>query len=226
MKELSIFIDESGDFGKYDPKAPFYIISLVLHDQAVDLSEPMGYLRRGLSETSLKRNFVHMGPLIRRESEYKQLTVLERTKILRKMVNFVTKATFLQKSFVVEKKHIDNEFELISKFTRQLSPFIEQNYDFFLRFDRIKIYYDNGQEGVMKIIATVFFTHFENAEFKKALQKDYYLLQTADLVCTAKLTELKMANKTLSHSERRILGSDRDINKNLLKPLRRKEFKN
>ena len=27
-KELSIFIDESGDFGDYDPKSPYYIISM------------------------------------------------------------------------------------------------------------------------------------------------------------------------------------------------------
>ena len=33
MKELSVFVDESGDFGEYDHRAPFYIISLVLHDQ-------------------------------------------------------------------------------------------------------------------------------------------------------------------------------------------------
>lgn len=51
------------------------------------------------------------------------------------------------------------------------------------------------------------------------------MLQVADLVCTAKLTELKMKNRVLSTSERRILGSDRDINKNLLKPLARKEAK-
>ena len=34
MKELSIFIDESGDFGEYDFHSPYYIISLVFHDQA------------------------------------------------------------------------------------------------------------------------------------------------------------------------------------------------
>ena len=26
MKELSVFIDESGDFGEYDDQAPYYII--------------------------------------------------------------------------------------------------------------------------------------------------------------------------------------------------------
>ena len=51
------------------------------------------------------------------------------------------------------------------------------------------IYYDNGQAGVMKIIITVFTTLFKNTEFKKALQKDYKMLQVADLVCTAALNK-------------------------------------
>lgn len=114
---------------------------------------------------------------------------------------------------------------MIAKLAKQLSSFIKQHYSYFLSFDRVKIYYDNGQSGVMKIIISVFMTLFENVEYKKSLQRDYRMLQIADLVCTAKLTELKMKNKTLSSSERRVLGSDRDINKNLLKPLRKKEFK-
>jgi len=39
MGGLRIFIDESGDFGQYDYRAPYYIISMVFHDQALDLSE-------------------------------------------------------------------------------------------------------------------------------------------------------------------------------------------
>ena len=29
MRELSVFIDESGDFGSYEPHCPFYIITMV-----------------------------------------------------------------------------------------------------------------------------------------------------------------------------------------------------
>ena len=43
MKELSIFIDESGDFGDYDPKAPFYIIGMVFQDQKNDISEAIHF---------------------------------------------------------------------------------------------------------------------------------------------------------------------------------------
>ena len=37
MKELSIFIDESGNFGEYDYHSPYYIVSFVFHKQAADL---------------------------------------------------------------------------------------------------------------------------------------------------------------------------------------------
>ena len=37
MKELSVFIDESGDFGEYDDQAPYYIITMVFHDQSLPI---------------------------------------------------------------------------------------------------------------------------------------------------------------------------------------------
>lgn len=225
MKELSIFIDESGDFGDYDPKAPFYIIGIVIEDQKNDISEAIRYLDNGLKQVGFTRECVHIGPLIRREGEYTHLTVQERIRILRKMMNFTSRVDFSYKSFVVEKKHLGDEAELAAKLAKQVADFVKQHYPFFLSYDKVKIYYDNGQVEVTKIIISVFTTLLERTELKKAFQKGYKLSQVADLVCTATLTDLKMNNKTLSRSERRVLGSDRDINKNLLKPLKKKEFK-
>ena len=42
MSYLSIFVDESGDFGDYQPHSPYYIASMVLHDQA----QSMAYKKR------------------------------------------------------------------------------------------------------------------------------------------------------------------------------------
>ena len=224
MKELSIFIDESGDFGKYDPKAPFYIISMVLHDQRNDISNEIDTLNKRLSETTLSRDFVHTGPLIRRENEYKNMSVLERLQILRRIYKFSQKVDFLHSSFIVEKKHAKNETELIEMLARKISDTIRKNYAYFLSFDKIKIYYDNGQSGVMKIIVTVFTTMFRNVEFKKAFQRDYKMLQVTDFVCTMALTEQKMKLKALSKSERNMLGSDKNIKKNFLLPLSRKRL--
>lgn len=225
MKELSIFIDESGDFGAYDAKAPFYIISMVIHEQDHNIRLQVDNLNKALLETELTRNFVHVGPLIRREYEYKHLDVIARLRILRRLIKFTEKVDFSYKTFVVHKKHIKNDIELIEKLVHQLSNFIRAHYPYFLSFDTIKIYYDNGQAGVMRTIVTVFTTLFKNVEFKKVLQKDYKMLQVADLVCTTTLTEIKMRYKILSKSEHRVLGTEKEIRKNLLKPIKRKEFK-
>ena len=34
---LSVFIDESGDFGPYEPHAPYYLVAMVLLDQKIDI---------------------------------------------------------------------------------------------------------------------------------------------------------------------------------------------
>lgn len=48
MKELSIFVDESGDFGDYEKHAPYYIVTLVLHDQDKDISNELKKLDEAL----------------------------------------------------------------------------------------------------------------------------------------------------------------------------------
>lgn len=39
QKILSAFLDESGDFGQYEQHSPYYLVSLVLHDQTIDISQ-------------------------------------------------------------------------------------------------------------------------------------------------------------------------------------------
>lgn len=37
IKELSLFVDESGDWGEYDYHAPYYIVSFIAHNQVDDI---------------------------------------------------------------------------------------------------------------------------------------------------------------------------------------------
>ena len=41
MIELSCFVDESGDFGKYEKHSPYYLLTLVFHEQdkSIDLKD-------------------------------------------------------------------------------------------------------------------------------------------------------------------------------------------
>ncbi|MBQ1510379.1 MAG: DUF3800 domain-containing protein, partial [Selenomonadaceae bacterium] len=61
MKELSIFIDESGDFGSYEPHSPFYIITMVFHEQKNPISAAIDKLEQELSYLGLERLCIHTG---------------------------------------------------------------------------------------------------------------------------------------------------------------------
>lgn len=50
MKELSIFIDESGDFGSYSHHSPWYIVTMVFHNQDINIDEPVQYLENQLEQ--------------------------------------------------------------------------------------------------------------------------------------------------------------------------------
>lgn len=64
MKELSIFVDESGDFGLNDEHSPYYIVTMVFHNQAVDLSKKISRLDKTLENLDYKEYAVHTEPLI------------------------------------------------------------------------------------------------------------------------------------------------------------------
>ena len=71
MKELSIFVDESGDFGEYEKHAPYYIVTMVFHDQAIDISKDINILNNSLKLIGYgNEQAIHTEPLIRREKTY------------------------------------------------------------------------------------------------------------------------------------------------------------
>ena len=69
MSELSVFVDESGDFGALAAHCPFYIVSLVVHDQDEPIDAQLGRLEKVMRESGFDRyGPVHTAPLIRREA--------------------------------------------------------------------------------------------------------------------------------------------------------------
>jgi hypothetical protein len=224
MKELSIFIDESGDFGEYAYHSPYYIITMVFHDQSFSIDSAIVNLERELSYIELKNHCIHTGPIIRQEEDYSYMDIKERRRIFNKMVAFIRQVDIRYKCFYIEKKHINDVVEATGKLSKLISNFIREHYAEFLDFSDVKIYYDNGQVEVSKILSSVFNALLPEVEFRKVLPSQYKLFQVADLLCTLCLVQLKLENNTLSKSERAFFGNIRDLKKNYLKPLANKEW--
>lgn len=225
MKELSIFVDESGDFGEYEQHAPYYIISMVFHDQSNDISSNINTLNNTLKQIGYgDEQAIHTEPLIRREPPYQYFQPNERRAIFSKLYYFTLNCDIKYKSFVFRKAEYENGFKLEARMARDLSQFIRENLEYFQSFEKVILYYDNGQHELNRILNTVLATQLADYDVRKVIPNEYRLFQVADLICTLELLKTKIEHGKLSNSEERIFHSKRDLKKDFLKGIQKKEF--
>lgn len=226
MKEcLSIFVDESGDFGPFCPLAPYYIVTMLFHDQSSDISPQIQKLDEEIQRFGYEKDFViHTGPLIRREEMFFNELPNQRRALLTKLFYFVLKSDIQYRTFVFEKRQFEDSFKLEGRIAKEMSLFIRANHSFFHSFSNVILYYDNGQYELNRILNAVLSTELLRYEARKVFPKDYKLFQAADLICTLQLLSLKAERGELSHSELLLFHSVRDLKKQFLKPIRCKLF--
>ena len=224
MRVLSIFVDESGDFGEYSSHSPYYIISLVFHNQDEDITEDCKLFENALAKKGFPNHCVHVGPLVRGEEEYRNVDIETRKSILRRMKTFFTHVPVEYKSFYIKKSKDFDEVIAAGLLSKQISTFISNHLEFFIGFDKIIIYYDNGQIQINKILAAVFGILLNNVEFRKVLPSEYRLFQVADFTCSMQLIRLKAESKSLSKSEKYFFNDYRTLKKQFFKPMDHKEM--
>ena len=225
MKTLSIFVDESGDFGEYEQHAPYYIVTMVFHDQSNDISSNINVLNNTLKQIGYgDEQAVHTEPLIRREPPYQYFQPNERRAIFAKLYYFTLGCDIKYKSFVFKKSEYENSFKLEARMARDLSQFLRENLEYFQSFEKVILYYDNGQHELNRILNTVLATQLADYDVRKVIPSEYRLFQVADLICTLELLKVKIEHGKLSNSEERIFHSKRDLKKDFLKGIRKKEF--
>lgn len=179
-----------------------------------------------LDETNLKRHTIHTGPLIRREKIYSDLDIAERYKIFSKLFHFTRKVDIKYQNIIVNKKQTKLITDINNKISKQLSNIVKENLYYFQKFDKIIIYYDDGQLPLANILISVFTSWFQDKfEYRVVNPQEYKLFQTADLICTLSLIEHKLnEGKALSASEIKFFRSPRTLKINYLKYLKKIKF--
>ena len=218
-KVLSVFIDESGDTGFEFGASKYYVVSLVFHEQNNDISSQLNKFKDD--------PVFHVGPIIRREDNFKNIDLFERKRYLNKILILYTILPILHKEFIYNKKEFDeDDAKTLARLARGTHSFLMQHYDYFSAFDLINVYYDKGQQVVYKALAQAFGISGYPAEFKKeAKQEKYRLAQVADYITSIRLTELKMNVGTLSKSEERFFENKKVFKRVYLRSLNKKIFK-
>ena len=225
MKELSIFIDESGDFGEVVNTSPYYIVTFIFHDQADDISHQIKRLDKQLKECGFADEYIHTHPIIRKETPYHYFTIDERRQILNKMLRFTMACDISYFNIVVNKNEANDKFKLSARIAKELSGFVKEHLDYFQSYDNIIVYYDYGQQELSVIINTILNTQFSHVDFRNASPKRYKLLQVADFICSVELLKQKRLRNQLTKSETQFFYKPGELKKNYIKSVEKKRFK-
>ena len=224
MKELSAFIDESGDFGEVKERPAYYLVTFVFHDQDNNIDQQVIKLEESVKTAGFNVEYIHTGPVIRREEVFVKYSIDERRKLLYKMLNFVNACPISYLTVVVDRKEAVDKVSLSGKLAKAISTAISTNRDFFISFDKIIVYYDNGQSELSTVLNAVFSIQFSNVEFRKAEPQKYRMLQVADFFCSMELLKIKRAEKRLSKSEQQFFYKPQELNKTFFRSIEKKKL--
>ncbi len=218
---ISVFVDESGNLSCARDSSRFYIVSLVVHNQA----DSIGDLVQGLDAAYAAMGFpnlcFHAGPLIRREDGYEYMSWELRSRIFSKMMAFARRAPFRYRCLCIDKRFVSSEAQVLADLKLGIVDFL----DTVCHAGKVKVYYDCGQAVLTNLIHDVMSERYGGGwEFAHGVRPSRYrLFQVADLVCTVSLIERRLSEcLSMTRSEYAFFGGPRNFKRMVLKPLRRK----
>lgn len=224
MANLSIFIDESGDFGEVKTLPSYYIVTMVFHNQDTDISEDIKKLETSIRNAGFELDYIHTGPIIRREDVFEGYSIDDRRKLIYKILNFYNKCDVHHISVAIDRREAENKVVLSGRLSRKITEMLDKHAYFFHSFEQIIVYYDNGQTELSAILNAVFSARYANVEFRKAEPVKYRLLQVADFICSMELLRIKKEEKRLSKSEESFFYKPQELKKTFLKSIEKKRL--
>ncbi len=155
IKRLNIFVDETGEFGYGVKSSMLYGISFTFHEQDNDISGELNNLNNRLMKIGYT-NMIHMSDLIMRRGDYSKFDIKMRKSIFNSIYQFSRKIPVKYHTIIIDKRFIDNGNVLRKQIINEVNQMIKNNEDYFNKFDKIVMYYDNGQEPLGYILDSLF----------------------------------------------------------------------
>lgn len=224
MKELSIFIDESGDFGETQDSNAYYLVTFVFHNQSNEISFDVSKLEESVKNSGWNIEYVHTGPIIRREGIFANYSIDERRGLIYKMLNFIVKCPIKCVTIAIKRKEARNKVQLSGKLGKAINQMLIDNQEYIYSFDKVIVYYDNGQSELGALLNAIFSIHISNVEFRNAEQQKYRLLQVADFICSFDLLKIKREEGRLSKGEKQFFYKPNELKKTFFKSIEKKRL--
>lgn len=226
MNGIEIFIDESGDFGSFDERCPYYIVTMVFHESSRNLFGQIQELEYRLSMLGFDDHCIHSSPAVRGEEQYRGVGVGPRRKLLMNFLAFIHNSGLRYKCFLAAKRPGMEESELLESLHAAIDPFVDANYQRLASYGQITVAYDKGQKQISSLITDTLERRFDNVRVTKTLPIHSRLSQVADFACTMRRISHKLQTTgVLSRSELSFFGSEKNFRLFWLKSILKNEWK-
>lgn len=220
-RELSIFVDESGDKSE---RSRYFILTLVMHDQADSITDKIAFYERALSSADLPNIPFHSEPLLNGHKDYAYLEPEQRKKMLAAFNVLVQRLPIRYRAFVYKRSEFESSEKLGMRIKRDIIDALNSELAYFQAFEHVKVYYDNGQSIVKRALDEAVSSVLSKQAVvkRRTTMTEYRLAQVADYLCTIELAAVKYAAKENGGTYEKFFGGIGSFKKNWLKQARRK----
>ena len=220
---LKIYIDESGDSGNGIGSSKYYLVSFVLYNPKYDITKEIDELNKRLKRIGYE-GMIHMSNLIGKRGEYSKMPLNVRKSIFNALYLFAKKIEAKYFTLIIDKKYASNLRTLKKKIYNEINNMIKRNEKYFNKFNKIEVYYDNGQKDLAKVIDKVFKENFNNYEHIKEFDHvENRLFQIADMLTSIDKINYKYQSKS-NYSSLEKYFLEKDEMRNIIRELSRKRL--
>lgn len=222
MKRLNIFVDETGEFGFGKDASELYGVSFTFHEQDDDIMNELNNLNNRLSKIGYTE-MIHMAYLVTKSGEYKDFNIKTRKSIFNAIYQFSRRINVKYCTIIVNKKYNDSKENLRKELQYKINEMIKTKKNYFEKFDKIVLYYDNGQDTLTLILDSIF-SSLDGYEHRSNFDhKEKRLFQVSDMLTFIDKYDYKYKNKIpFTKNEKYFFGTE-EIRK-ILKELNKKRF--
>lgn len=222
MTKLNIFVDETGDFGFSKGSSVLYGISFTFHNQNNDISFELNKLNSKLKRIGYT-NMIHMADLVMKRGDYKTFSIKMRKEIFNYIYQFSRRIVVNYYTIIIDKNYVTNSKILRNKLIYEINKMIKNNEKYFNKFDKLVIYYDNGQEMLGNILESSFSKFYGYEHITNFNHKEERLFQVSDMLTYIDKYDYKYKHKLPFTKSDKFFFSYEEIRK-ILKELKSKRL--
>ena len=221
LRELSIFVDESGSDGFSDRH---YLLTVVMHDQSDSIADSIEAYESALRAKGLPDIPFHASPLMNGKDLYSGLDLRARKMMLGSFRVFFRHMPMRYHTFAYATRQFASLDNLAGTMRRGLVNFLFDNLAELQSCDMVKVYYDNGQRSIAESLhrAVEYALSKATVVYRSAQPSEYRLSQAADYICTTELAAIKYAEHAATATDEKFFGKWSDFKKGILKETRKK----